>query len=83
MMALYTRRVQSVLSEEQYEELSRIAEQRDQPLSVLIREAVKEVYLEKRGTRRRLEAVERITSLDGPVGDWEQMEEEIIRGASE
>lgn len=82
-MALYTRRVQSVLSEEQYEELSRIAEQRDQPLSVLIREAVKEVYLERRDTRCRLEAVERIASLDGPVGDWEQMEEEIIRGASE
>jgi predicted transcriptional regulator len=82
-MARYTRRVQSVLSEEQYEELSRIAEQRDQPLSVLIREAVKETYLEKRGTRRRLEAVERITSLDAPVSDWEQMEEEIIRGAGE
>jgi hypothetical protein len=82
-MALYTRRVQSVLSEEQYEELSRISEQRDQPLSVLIREAVKEVYLDKRGNRRRLEAAERIASLDGPVADWEQMEEEIIRGAGE
>lgn len=42
-MTLYTRRVQAVLSEEQYKELVRIAEQRGQTLSVLIREGVEEV----------------------------------------
>lgn len=80
-MATYTRRVQAVLSEEQYEELSRIAEERDQPLSVLIRDAVEAVYLEDRGTPRRREVLDRMLGLQAPVAEWEDMEEEIIRGA--
>ena len=80
MMATYTRRVQAVLSEEQYEELTRIAQERDQPLSVLIREAVEAAYLADRGTPQRRDALKRMISLDAPVADWEQMEDEIIRG---
>ncbi len=32
--------------------------------------------------KRREEALQRILSLQLPVSDWEQMEEEIIRGAA-
>ena len=54
-MATYARRVQAVLSEEQYEELARIAEGRGQPLSVLNREAVRAAYWTDRGGRRSVE----------------------------
>lgn len=76
-----THRVQAVLSEERFEELSRIAEERHRPLSVLIRDAVEAVYLEDRGTPRRREVLDRMLGLQEPVADWEGMEEGIIRGA--
>jgi len=36
-MAVYTKRVQTVLTEEQYQSLSRFSIEQDKPLSVLIR----------------------------------------------
>jgi len=81
-MATYTRRVQAVLTEEQYEALSRLSEERGKPLSVLIREAVEKVYLEEVERGRRRAALQRLLSLEAPVADWEQMEEEIIQGAA-
>jgi predicted DNA-binding protein len=81
-MAIYTQRVQAVLSEEQYEALSRLSEEQGKPLSVLIREAVEKVYLEEMDRARRRAALERLLSLEAPIADWEQMEEEIIRGAA-
>ena len=38
----YTKRVQTVLTEEQYAALSQLALERDKPLSVLIREAIEQ-----------------------------------------
>ena len=81
-MATYTRRVQAVLTDEQYEALSHLAEERGKPLSVLIREAVEKVYLEEVERGRRQAALQRLLSLEAPVADWEQMEEEIIQGAA-
>jgi predicted DNA-binding protein len=81
-MAVYTRRVQAVLTEEQYQALSRLAEEMEKPLSVLIREAVEKVYLEQADQERRRAALRRLLSLEAPVADWDQMEEEIIRGAT-
>ena len=80
-MAVYTRRVQAVLTEEQYQALSRLAEEMEKPLSVLIREAVEKVYLEQAEQERRRAALQRLLSLEAPVADWDHMEEEIIRGA--
>lgn len=80
-MATYTRRVQAVLSEEQYETLSRLSKERGKPLSALIREAVEQVYLEQADRERRRAALQRLLSLKAPVADWEEMEEEIVRGA--
>ncbi|HUX76503.1 MAG TPA: ribbon-helix-helix domain-containing protein [Anaerolineae bacterium] len=81
-MAVYTRRVQAVLTEEQYQALSRLAEEMEKPLSVLIREAVEQVYLEQADQERRRAALRRLLALEAPVADWDQMEEEIIRGAT-
>ena len=71
-----------MLSEEQYETLSRLSKERDKPLSALIREAVEKVYLEQADQARRWAALQCLLSLEAPVADWEQMEEEIIRGAT-
>ena len=73
----------AVLGEEPYHELARIAEERDQPVSVLIRDAVEAVCLRDRGTPRRREALTRMLSLNAPVGEWSEMEDEIVRGARE
>lgn len=81
-MAVYTRRIQAVLTEEQYQALSRLAEEMEKPLSVLIREAVEKVYLDQAEQERRRAALRRLLSLEAPVADWDQMEEEIIRGAT-
>lgn len=80
-MAVHTKRVQTVLTEEQYEALSRLSTEVEKPLSVLIREAIEEVYFKPIDRERRRAALESLLSLDAPVADWEQMEEEIIEGA--
>ncbi len=80
-MAVYTRRVQAVLTEEQYKTLSHLSAELGKPLSVLIREAVEKMYFQQAERKRRREALQRLLSLEAPVADWEQMEEEIIRGA--
>jgi len=80
-MAVYTRRVQAVLTEEQYKALSHLSAELGKPLSVLIREAVEKMYFQQAERERRREALQRLLSLEAPVADWEQMEEEIIRGA--
>ncbi|MGD2048888.1 MAG: hypothetical protein PVH03_05310 [Chloroflexota bacterium] len=82
-MAEYTKRVQAVLSQEQYEALLEISESLDKPISVLIREAIEEVYLTEAERIKRRETLKTLLSLEAPVTDWEQMESEIVSGASE
>ncbi len=82
-MGIYVRRVQTVLTEEEYQDLSRLAEEKQKPISVLIREAVEEVYFQPADLERRRAALKSLLSLQAPVGDWPEMEQEIIRGASE
>ena len=77
----YTKRIQTVLSEEQYELLLQIAQERGKPISVLIREAITEKYFTEAALQRRRAALHRLLSLKAPVADWEEMEEEIIKGA--
>ncbi len=80
-MPTYTCRVQTVLTEEQYSLLQSLSEEQGKSVSELIREAIEQVYLEEAVRQRRQAAVERLLALNAPVADWEQMEEEIIRGA--
>ena len=81
-MAVYTRRVQSVLTQEQYEALLELSQSTGKPLSELIREAVEKTYLEQQDRNRRQAALERLLSLEAPVSDWPDMEKEIIQGVS-
>src|SRR3990172_5871480 len=73
-MALYTHRVQAVLTEAQFQELTKVAEAAGRPVSVMIREAVETTYLRDVAERRRRAALEQLLSLDAPVSDWGQME---------
>ena len=80
-MAVYTKRVQAVLTEEQHAALSRLSLELGKSVSLLIREAIERVYFEQAQRDRRRAALARLLSLDAPVAEWEQMEAEIIRGA--
>lgn len=82
-MATYTKRAQTVLSKEQYARLARLSLDTGKPLSLLIREAIEKVYFEEAQRERRQVALASLLSLDAPVADWEQMEDEITRGALE
>lgn len=82
-MPAYTKRVQTVLSESQYDSLNRLAAERHTPVSVLIRDAVEAVYFERAQREQRLTALAELLALDAPVDDWPVMEEQIIRGATE
>ncbi len=81
-MAIYTERVQTVLTKEQYEQLMELAEQEQKPLSVMIREAVEERYFVKIDQQKRQKALANLLALDAPVADWPQMEAEIEKGAT-
>jgi predicted DNA-binding protein len=81
MMGVYTKRVQTVLTDRQYDELMQIANQQGKTISELVREAVEETYLKTVALERQKKALDQLLALDAPVADWEQMEAEIIRGA--
>ena len=80
-MAIYTERVQTVLTKEQYEELMALAEQEQKPLSVMIREAVEERYFVPVEQQKRQQALANLLALNAPVAEWSQMEAEIEQGA--
>lgn len=80
-MKTYTRRVQTVLTDEQYELLKGIAEEQGKSVSVLVREAIEDEIFRKERQARKQEALEDLLSLNAPVSDWEDMEAEIIEGA--
>lgn len=68
-MALYTRRVQTVLTEEQFQALSRLSEERHTPIGVLIREVVEAVYIQEAERQRRQAALHTLLSLNAPALD--------------
>ncbi len=82
-MVNYTKRVQAVLTEEQYEMLLHIAEEQGKSVSVLIREAIEREYCQKTLLKKRKEALKKLLDMEAPVADWEQMEAEIAEGALE
>ena len=80
-MAVYTKRVQAVLTEAQHAALQALSERTGKPISVLIRDAVERVYLKPTEMAKRREALVDLLSLNAPVSDWDQMEMDIINGA--
>ena len=82
-MGIYVKRVQTLLTEEEYQDLSRLSADWQKPLSALIREAVEKVYFEQVMRQRRRAALESLLALQAPVADWPEMEREIIQEAGE
>lgn len=68
-MALYTRRVQTVLTEDQFDALTGLSEELQKPVGVLIREAVEKVYIEEVHRHRRRAALHTLLSLNAPIVD--------------
>jgi len=82
-MALYTVRVQAMLTEDQHSTLLECAQRAQKPVGVLVREAVQLVYLQQVEQARRQEALDQMLTLNAPVSDWEEMEDEIIQAATD
>ena len=80
-MSHYTARVQTVLTPEQYTLLACLAKEQAKPLSVLVCEAIEKVYFEEADRQSRRQALQELLTLNAPVADWEQMEQEIVEGA--
>ncbi len=77
-----TKRVQTVLTDDQYELLLRVSKKEKKTVSALVREAVEVECLEKELRTTRQNALNDLLSLNAPVSDWEEMEGEIERGVT-
>ncbi len=75
-----TKRVQTVLTNEQYELLLQGAKKEKKTVSALVRQAVEVECLEEELRTTRQHALKDLLSLDAPVSDWEKMEGEIVKG---
>ena len=82
-MGIYTKRVQAVLTEEQYKLLQDLAQEQGKSLSVLIREAVELEYFQKSLLKQRRQALKHLLSMAAPASDWRQIESEINQGVLE
>ncbi len=79
-MAERMHRAQILFPEDEYRRLKAAAQEQRRSIGSLVREAVaKQMGDEAR--QKRIEAAQRLISLNAPVADWPQMEEEIMRGA--
>ncbi len=80
-MAKYSKKIQVLLTENQYKDLEEISSRRKKKLGFLVREAIEEYHLKKKKKREIAEAVDRLLSLP-PVPapeSWEEFEKELAR----
>ena len=73
-----TKRVQVLFSPEEYRRLKDISEKREKPVGELIRSAVRESYEQKADLKEA--AFKKLCSIKLDLPDWEELEEEIIKG---
>jgi hypothetical protein len=78
-MRMFSERTQVLLSPAQRRRLEQMAVERQVSVGSLIREAV-EAYTAVR-SRSPGQALADLLTLEAPVGEWQQMKEEILRGA--
>ena len=80
-MPKYSKKIQVLLTEQQYKDLEEISFQQKKKLGSLVREAIEEYHLKKKKRREIAEAVDRLLSLPPvPVPEsWEQFEKELAR----
>ncbi len=81
IMAKYSKKIQVLLTEQQYKDLEEISSQQQKKLGSLVREAIEEYHLKKKKKREIAEAVDRLLSLPPvPVPEsWEKFEKELAR----
>ncbi len=79
-MADRMHRAQILFPEDEYRRLKAAAQEQRRSIGSLVREAVAR-QIGDEGRQKRIEAARRLISLNAPVADWPQMEEEIMRGA--
>lgn len=73
-------RLNIYLTEDLYQRLRDLAQERGCSVSRLVRDALAARYPSPNTRERRLVAVKQILEMNVPAPDWPQMEEEIIRG---
>jgi predicted DNA-binding protein len=80
-MPKYAKKIQVLLTEEQYKDLEEIASQQKKKFGTLVREAIEEYHLKKKKEREIAEAADRILSLpEVPAPEnWEEYEKELAR----
>ena len=81
-MAKYNKKIQVLLTEEQFRELVELADQYNKKLGVLVREAIEEYHLKEVNRRRISDAVDRLLSLpEQPVPkNYQKWEKEYQQG---
>ena len=80
-MASMTKKTTVLFDPDRYERLRRVAKARGRSVGDLIRESVEARFGLVPGPDR-VRAVEAIGAMSLPVGTWEEMEAETIRGAT-
>lgn len=75
-MGKFNKRTQVLLSEEEYKRLKELSIREHKSISLLIREAVHNTFVEKKESKKNI--VQNIIKLDLPVNDWETMKLESI-----
>ncbi|MGQ9814488.1 MAG: hypothetical protein ACUVR3_04965 [Candidatus Roseilinea sp.] len=78
-MNIYSRRLQTMPTEEQHQSLGQLSARTGRPIGMLIREAVENTCFEQAGRAERVAAAQRLIAMNAPVADWPQAE--IIEGA--
>ena len=81
-MAKYLKKVQVLLTGQQFKDLEEIASKNHKKLGTLVREAIEEYYLKTKRKQEIAEAVDRLLSLpEVPVPeDYQKWEAEYLEG---
>ena len=81
-MAKYLKKIQVLLTSQQFKDLEEIASKNHKKLGTLVREAIEEYNLKKKKQQEIAEAVDRLLSLpEAPVPeDYQKWEAEYLEG---
>ncbi len=80
MCMSYSERTQVLLTRSQRDKVERLAAEAKRSVGQVIRDAI-DAYNQPDANRRR-EGLDALMALNAPVGDWEDLEREIIDGAA-
>jgi hypothetical protein len=72
------KRTQILLTEKQYKKLKKISASKKTSIGCLIRDAIDKVFMNEIKDKRKI--IDEIKNMDLPVGNWENMKKEILKG---